>query len=480
MPQTNVSNVHADYARRRQQWSRVRDALAGQDEIKNAGEAYLRRPDGMSSAAYAAYLSRAQYYPVVERTLRGMSGMVFRRPAEVELPRVLTPLIEAATVEGHSLGVMAENLVNEVLSIGRYGILVDYAPVAPVGAIPHLATYTAENISDWRVQLVNGVRKLTRVIVRDDFDVDDEDLNADAETRLELILNDEGNYEVRRWVAMGAEHSNDRVFALYGDPIVPIVNGAPLTTIPFTFVNAYDLRPEVEKPPMLDLVDVSIGHFRNSADYEHALYLTAQPTPVVAGSITEKNKPRSIGSGSLWILPEGATAQYLEFSGAGIAAQREAMQDKEARMASLGARMIHDGQNRNESADTARMRGKGEMSLLMNVVSMAEAGLTQVLRTTAEWAGADPDEVKVMLNRDWIETRLDAQSLSALVKAWQAGAVSHQTLFDNLRQGEITPSGRTFDEEKELIEEEGGDVSLVVPRLAPPNLDRPPPPPTTE
>ena len=77
-----------------------------------------------------------------------------------------------------------------------------------------------------------------------------------------------------------------------------------------------------------------------------------------------------------------------------------------------------------------------------------------------KWVGSNPDEIDVNLNRDWIETKLDAQSLTAYVKAWQAGAMSHMTLYENLQRGEIAPVDRTFEDEKDLIEEEGGDLGL--------------------
>jgi hypothetical protein len=46
------------------------------------------------------------------------------------------------------------------------------------------------------------------------------------------------------------------------------------------------------------------------------------------------------------------------------------------------------------------------------------------------------------------------------VKAWQAGAISHETLYANLQRGEIAPLDRAFEDEKDLIEEEGGDLAV--------------------
>jgi hypothetical protein len=456
---SSVDNVHSDFTPRSVQWARIRDALEGSDEIKRKGEEYLPKPDGMTVTAYQAYKRRAHFFPVAERTLRGLSGIVFRIPTRFKLPARLEPFLESATTEGHSLQVLVEQIVNEVLSIGRYGLLLDY----PTGntsptSIPYIATYTAENITDWKVQLVNGRRELTRLVLRENFDAD---LSGVEEQRLELLLNEDMNYEVRRWVYYGSSKNNEANWSLE-TTTVPIVNGKTLKSIPFQFINPYDLRPEIEKPPFLDLVDVNIGLYRNSADYEHALFLTSQPTPWVAGAINEDNKPTAIGSGAFWILPEGATCGMLEFGGAGIQAMERAMNIKKEELAALGARMIYEGRYRNESSETARMRGKSELALLTNVVNMVEAGLLRILRLAAEWTGADTKEVEVHINRDWVETRMGAEELNALVRAWQAGAISHQTLYEDLQRGEIAPVDRSFEDEKYLIEEAGGDLSLGI------------------
>lgn len=462
----NISSTHADFARRQIQWARIRDALEGQDEIKSNGEAYLKKPSAMTQAEYTAYKDRAQFFPVAERTLRGMSGLVFRHNTQFKLPPRLDDLRERATTDGHSLTVMSEQVVNELLSIGRYGLLVDFPPITDSTATPYIATYTAENILDWTSSFVEGKRQVTRIVVKDDFDGND-DINDIAEQRLELMINKDGVYEVRKWTSSPSIAASDKTatpFALTSTTI-PTVGGKPLKEIPFVFINPYDLRPEVEKPPMLDLVDVNVGHYRNSADYEHALYLTAQPTPWIAGQLQEANKPTAIGSGAIWYLPEGATAGMLEFQGAGIEAQRKAMEDKENRMAALGARMIHEGRARNEASDTAKMRGKSEMSLLTNVVNMAEAGIQRALKIAAEWVSADPKDVEVRMNRDWVSVMMDSNTLNALVKAWQSGAISHDTLYSNLQRGEIADLTRDLDVEKQLIADEGGDLGAGIQTL---------------
>jgi hypothetical protein len=334
-------------------------------------------------------------------------------------------------------------------------MMLDYPEYTTTNQTPYIGFYEAEDIKNWREEWVNGRKKLVWLVLGDDI----EGQTGDDVTRyLELNLID-GVYVVRRW------QSNTPVSGREGSPavggfsvveeITPLIAGKPLDYIPFVFVNPYNLRPEVDKPPFADIVSMNMAHYRNSADYEHSLYLTAQPTPWIAGSTSEKDKPKSIGASTVWMLPEGSTVGMLEFKGAGLEATRSAMSDKEARMAALGVRMINEGMNRNEAPETAKLRTRGEMSLLSSVVNITNEAFKQIFAWAAEWQGASESEVNVELNRDFIEARMEPEALNALVKALQGGAISHVTFWENMQNGEIGSVERTADEEQALIESEG-------------------------
>jgi hypothetical protein len=57
----------------------------------------------------------------------------------------------------------------------------------------------------------------------------------------------------------------------------------------------------------------------------------------------------------------------------------------------------------------------------------------------------------VELNTDFSEKGLTSQDLQAIVAAWQAGAVSRETMMDLFRRGEVLPEARSAEEEKKLI-----------------------------
>ncbi len=455
---------HPTFERWSGAYQKIRDVLDGQDQVQSQGELYLPRPEGMSGSAYSAYVKRASFYAVAERTLSGLAGAITRTPPILELPPRLDTMRENATFEGNSFSVLLEEVVSEVLSIGRIALVLDYpAAGAKVAEAPYISTFRAEGILDWREEVVGGRKKLTYLRLHEDND----DLRDEVEQHLVLTL--EPAYTIRRYHVTTQRNGlgiNQTTEVQIDDDVVPVVNGSPLFDIPAVIISPYNLKVDVEKPPFLDLVNVNLAHYRNSADYEHSLFLTSQPTPWVAGAINEKNKPSTIGSGAFWVLPEGATCGVLEITGAGIGSIKDAMEGKIAQMASLGARMVYLGKGRNETSDTASLRVKDELSLLASTVSMVEAGLLKLLRLAAEWTQpGTADQVVLRMHRDFVSSQMDAGTLTALVKAWQSGALSHDSLLWNLKKGELVDPNRSLEEEQALIETETPGMGNIVPIL---------------
>src|SRR5206468_661127 len=133
--------------------------------------------------------------------------------------------------------------------------------------------------------------------------------------------------------------------------------------IPFTFVGATSLSPNVDKPPLLDLVEVNLSHYRSSADLEHGRHYTALPTPWVSGMRPDSNL--RIGAGVAWVLEDPtAKAGMLEFTGQGLQALEKALESKEKQMAVLGARLLEMQPRLQETAEAVRLRHNGDAATL--------------------------------------------------------------------------------------------------------------------
>jgi hypothetical protein len=247
------------------------------------------------------------------------------------------------------------------------------------------------------------------------------------------------------------EEDKQGLITQIGDDIFPLMNGNTMSFIPFEFIGVRDNSPCVDKPPLLDLVDVNLSHYRTSADLEHGRHFTGLPTPVVCGVQLESGQSLSIGSAKAWVFPDPqASATFLEFTGQGLGELREAMREKESMMATLGARMLAPESKGIESAQTASIHRAGENSVLASISQSISISLTHILEWLRDWSNIT-GEVSVELNRDFVPPTMTAQDLTALVTAWQSGAISHSTLFDNLKQNDIIAADQTFEDEQELI-----------------------------
>ena len=104
-----------------------------------------------------------------------------------------------------------------------------------------------------------------------------------------------------------------------------------------------------------------------------------------------------------------------------------------------------------EAADTIRTRQSGEQSVLRSLAHTVSHALTVSMNWLMPWLGAT-GTVKVELNKDFVDARLDPQEQLALMTQLQAGTISFETYYYNLQRGELTRPGVEAEEEKALID----------------------------
>jgi hypothetical protein len=202
---------------------------------------------------------------------------------------------------------------------------------------------------------------------------------------------------------------------------------------------------------------VNLDHYRLDADYKHGIHFTALPTAWVSGF--DKTANLRIGSSTAWVTETtGATAGYLEFTGHGLITFERAMDRDERLLAVLGSRLLEGQKKVGETAQAIELRQSGENSILGNIAVNVRASLTQVLRWAYWWNSTEDspedvtnEQVLIELNTDFSSKGMAAPEIQAIVAAWQAGALSRDTMTDLFRRGEVLPEGRTNEEELKLL-----------------------------
>jgi hypothetical protein len=475
-----VNSTHPDYDANAAAWLRARDVFAGEDAVKSGGERYLPKLDSQSQDEYNAYRARASFFNATARTVDGFVGLIFRRESTVKLPdggsgvgKALDGFVNDADMLGTPLESYAKNVVTEVMGVGRAGTLVDWEDQVEQRA--YAVLYNAEQIINWRTERVNGRNVLTLLVLReisqsveDGFVVKDiEQLRVLRLTPVQSLKSEvqsQGRYQyqVEVWqrregkAFAGGHRKRTKPEWVKVETRIPLRLGKPLPLIPFVFHGPRHSLPCVDKLPLGDIIAVNLDHYRLNADYKHGLHFTALPTAWVSGF--DKSATLRIGSSTAWVAETpGATAGFLEFTGQGLTTFERAMDRDERLMAVLGTRMLEAQKRVNESGEAIELRQSGENSVLSAVSLSVSDSLTQVLRWVYWWNSTEDspeqigeDLVLMTLNSDFSTKGMASAEITAVVAAWQAGAISRETMFDLFRKGEVLPAGRTDEEEARL------------------------------
>lgn len=455
-----VNTEHPEYSKMAPKWVRARATVAGQDAVHALGVLVLPALKDQTTEDYNAYKLRATYTNFVWKTVSALSGMLFRKPPEINVASSVEELLTDVTMDGKSLYIFAQQVALEVLTSGRLGVLVDYpqqdmagmtlADAAKLNLRPSMQKYNAETIINWKMSRIGNENKLSLVVLTEDFAMDENQFEHKSETHYR-VLDLLDNVYRQRVFRINEKKEDEQV----GPDIYPMMNGKPMNEIPFIFIGIDDTTPEMDEPPLIDLVDINLCHYRVCADYFDGIHYTGRPTAVIAGYTPENPGDKLyIGSASAWVFPDPQTkAAFLEYSGQGLGPVEKCLDRLEQQMAILGARLLSAEKKSTETAQAARIYRAGESSILSAISETISIGLSEALIIFSEWAGAPDTEASIELNDEFMPPEVTPQELAAWLASWQAGApgFSDQGFFDLLKQREIVAADVTLEDEQERI-----------------------------
>jgi hypothetical protein len=299
-----VNTTHPEYDANLPTWLRARDVIAGEDSIKAGGEKYLPRLDSQTDDEFAAYRARALFFNATCRTAEGYVGLIFRRPPFIKLPekssalgKALADFAHDADMLGTPLSSYAQNIVSEVISVGRAASLVDWEGESENRV--YVSRYAAENILNWRVERINGRNLLTLVVLAEtaqspssNADADEFEQNAVEQLRVLKLVPAERDpssnlracsYQVEIWQKIDLKSRRAKPEWQLVATRTPLRLGKPLPLIPFVFHGHRHSLPAVEKPPLADVIAVNLDHYRLDCAFKHGMHFTALPTAWVSG-----------------------------------------------------------------------------------------------------------------------------------------------------------------------------------------------------
>lgn len=456
-----VSTKHPSYQDAAEQWKTNRDACAGQKAIKDGKTRYLPGFQPEDIERYRAYVKRARFLNVTGRTKEALTGAVFRREPQSDLPTLLEYLNEDADGSGESLTQLAKRTVEEELQTARYGLLVDY-PSAPEGLTEeqvqafdlkaHIHPYRAESIINWDTKAIAGKKVLSLVVLSENVSEPVDMFESQPKVQYRVLALDESlNYYQQIY---------DERDQPVGNPAYPRDrDGKLFSEIPFVFIGAEDNKPDIDKAPLTDLADTNISHYQVSADHMENLHIHGQLTLGIASRMDwqqfKEANPNGVmvGARAGHFLGEGGS--FTTATAPESSSLSKALDDLKADMIAIGGRIIQPKTGQ-RTAEEARIDSASEMSILETLVGNVSEGIEKAAEFCARFMGADPEDVEFKLNREFFDKMPDAQMLMTMMGLEDRGHMAQSDIRDYLRAVGVLKPERTDEDIDEDVGQDGG------------------------
>lgn len=478
----DISKEHPDLFRLTPLYKMIDDVLRGEEYIKGLKQAYLPYTSGMLSikqliashktevtpdelsSLYQDYLERAQFPSWTEEAVLIMAGLITQIVPTPKLPKEIEYLIENATSDGFSLTELFQRLC--YLSL-RYGKCTLVADIDATGKA-YFSVYDAHSEYNWNYGLVNGRKDLNMCAFKEKILEDPSDLFSHQtiiQRRAYIIQN--GQAVVRE--------STDSADST---EVAPYLGQAtrPLTYLPIVRISAIDGIVESSAPPLLPICRSSLKAYVLSADLNSGLHRSCHPQLYVTGVSSspvrdniqnsargdkapqKSNQLGYTGAGTVWTLPQGSTAGYVEPRGTGLQRVSEEITKQRTTALEAGAKVMNIGV---ESGDARKARQNDQYASLFSIVKGVAKAIEQCCRYAYDMVSVTENKevetsIQFEIPSDFGVTAIDATMAAHLMSAAERGAISFETYWRYVATGKLPE--RTYDQEREVASKE--DIEL--------------------
>lgn len=460
-----IDSLNPQYEKYADKWQRCRDAIEGEDAVKDAGKRYLPELPGHRGKPedYKAYKDRSLFLEAAARTLQGLSGAVFSKAPSIEAPTAAEGQgwLEDVTGTGVGWERFSQDVMDEVLGVGRCGVYVTHTAEDAEEDRPYLQLVQAESIINWRVTSEGGAPRLAWVILKEQAAENNPDdpyvaKMVDQWRVLRLMPMVDGRHEfiVEVWREKEDATSDSDKF-IQVEQSIPLRRGQPLDHIPFYFAGPTNTEPAIEKPPLLGLVNTNMYHYKLQADYRNVLFWNAAAVTMYAFGVDEGTELRVGGSSAVVSANPDAKIGFAGLEADKAEPLENALAHTEHYMAYQGGRLLAQPKKAVEASETHRLRANAEAVTVQGVSKVVGEVVSLSLTEMVNWGGVD-GEVVVALNTDIVDATMGAQELTAITQAVQAGIMSFETAHYNMERGELTQPGIDAEDERRRIEIQAG------------------------
>lgn len=437
----------ADIANAQSYIKQNRDIRNGKDAMYINRETYFRRLSGQEDSDYDTMIDMAPMYTLYPKVVDGFVGTIFRKPTQLQGADEFSE--SNVDLLGNSLQEYCQEVTRYVFEDGFCATMVDWS--AQTNSSFYRLIQPEQFIS-YLTDNSRGYPALSRFIYKETVEEqsESEEFATDDYGYHTVLDFEDGIVRVRRY------KNTDEDEHVLVSTTYPKRNGKALNELPVVIHGIKPNNFSITKSPLQDISDLNITLDQRVIDLIYLLHWSALPTPYATGvDPTDPDAPKSIGPTKAWLISApDAKVGMLEFSGQAYEAHLSYLDHLMYIMSAIGAQILKKEGVSRETASSVLIRTGAQTSLIATIVDNISSQMEKLIKMKLDWENIPySDELEFTLNRDFIQVDLEPNAQIALVKSWMDGAISFDSMFHKMKEGEIIPSTRTKEDELRLIKE---------------------------
>ncbi len=448
-------------------WNLVAALLGGTRAMREAGEKYLPRWPKEDPLSYGARRNASTLLPALAETVKNMTGRVFAKAITLgdAVPENIRDwCTDDIDLRGNNVDVFATEWFRTGLAYGLCHCLVDFPHVEGVQTIaqeraagirPYTVLIRPADVLGWRYRVINGRPTLTQFRYRE---VVEEEAGSFGVANIEQIR----VLEIGAWTVY-RKAKNGRSWSVHES------GTSTLDRIPVVTFYTAQTGVLTAKPPLLELAHLNMTHWQSQSDQRNILHIARVPilAAINAGDMvgpdgTTVPWEMTVGTSTATRLNgEGADLKFVEHSGKSIEAGRQDLLDLIEEMRMAGARLLSRDNQAVKTAAQANEEAAEKISALEAMGNAFEDALDQVLQLFAAWT-KQPEGGFATVEGNYETDYAPEVSLPVLKQMADAGFLSQETLFDEVKRRGIISDSLNWEDERKRIEEQRGRIDAAV------------------
>jgi len=445
------------------EWPLIDDLVGGSGPMQAGSAAYLPKFDKEETKHYNTRVANSILFSAYGDTVKSICGKPFSKALTMQgdLPAPLDELEDNVDGQGKSLSQLAKDIFFEFVNRGMGHILVDFPETInedgttpnlqeerAKGLMPRFINIKSEQLIGWRTEKdAGGKPVLTRIRIAE-TQTEPDGMWGEKQVNYVRVI------EPHSWRLYRQGEKDKYILETEG---VNSLGKVPLVT---GYANQTGFM--VAEPPLKELAETNLAHYRSDSDQRNILHMARTITLFVKGFTDEDAQKIALGPNQIisTLNPEG-DAKFLEHSGNAIDAGAKDVEKLEERMMMLGLQPFLRKTGNQTATGQSIDESRANSDIQAWVMSL-EKMLKMAFEIAAEWIGAElPDDFKVDIFNDFAIWVRALQDVADLTKIRQAGELSRTTFLREIKKRALLSETLSIDEEVAAIEAEGPALGMV-------------------